>query len=265
MAGGSLRAMAAAARIGFRHHLAYRSEVVLQLASASLVVGLNGTLWTAAGAARPVIAGEPAEVWRGLVLVAWAGGAAVSTRVHEELGARFADGQIAADLLRPLPLSAGLWARDAGRAAASLLVGTLPLLVLCAVAFPAGLTLAPWQGGLWVASLALAHAANVGLSFLIGLAAMRVRNVVGLSYLKATLVSLFSGALIPLELFPSPLRFVAFCLPFHTFARSPAAVLLGREPALPLLLEQAAWAGGLWVVGVLAWRHAAHILTVEGG
>lgn len=259
------RALLAAARIGFQHHLAWRTEVVLHLVSAALVAALNGALWTAATAARPVFAGAPGELWRGTVLVAWAGVAAVATRVHEEIGGRFRDGQIASDLLRPLSLQSGTWARDAGRALAALLVGTLPLLLLCAVVFPLGLSTRPGTWALWVVSLGLAHAANFGLSFLIGLAAMRLQSVIGLSYVKATMVSLFSGALIPLDLFPAPVRVLAFALPFHTFARSPAAVLMEREPALPLLLEQAGWVLALWVGGALAWRRVARALTVEGG
>lgn len=262
---GTPRALLAAGRIGFRHHLAYKSEVLLQLLSASLVAALNGALWTAAATARPVIAGEAGESWRGLVLVSWVGVAAVATRVHEDIGGRFRDGQIAADLLRPVSLQAGTWARDAGRALACLLVGSAPLLVLVSLAIPLDLPRDPLTWALWACSLALAHWTNFGISFLLGLAAARLRNVVGLSYLKATLVSLLSGALLPLELLPPLARDIAFALPFHTMARSPAALLLGREPALPLLAEQLAWGLVLWGLGALGWRRVARGLTLEGG
>lgn len=261
----SLGPVLAAWRIGFRHHLAYRTEIALALLSGALVAGLNGTLWTAATAARPVFGGEPGEVWRGLVLVAWASVPAVATRVHEDIGGRIRDGQIAADLLRPLSLQVGTWARDAGRASACLLVGTLPLLGICAAAFPLGLAPSGPRWALWACSLGLAHLTNFGISFLLGLAVVRLRNVVGLSYLKATMVTLFSGALVPLELFPPVVRQIAFLLPFHAMGRSPAALLLGREPAASLLLEQAAWALSLWALGALAWRRVARVLVLEGG
>lgn len=261
----SLRPLLAALRIGFRHHLAYRSEVLLQLLSAVVVAGLNGSLWTAAAASRPVFGGATGVYWRGLILVSWAGMAAVATRVHEDLGFRFRDGQIVADLLRPLSLQAGIWARDAGRALASLLVGSVPLIALCALVVPLGLPSSPLRWALWAASLALAHLVNVGLSFLLGLAAARVRNVLGLSYVKATLVSLLSGALIPLELYPPAVRKIAFLLPFHAMARSPAALLLGVEGPARVLAEQALWAILLWALGAWAWRRTARALVVEGG
>lgn len=261
----SLRPLLAAWRIGFRHHLAYRTEIVLQLFSATMVAALNGMLWTAALVASPVFAGAPGEVWRGLVLVSWAGVPAVATRVHEDIGGRIRDGQIAADLLRPLSLQAGTWARDAGRASACLLVGSVPLLLITALATPLGLSPHPQRWALWAVSLGLAHLTNFGISFLLGLGVVRLRNVVGLSYLKATMVTLFSGALVPLELFPPAVQQVAFALPFHTMGRSPAAVLLGRGDAGALLLEQAAWALGLWALGALAWRRVSRGLVLEGG
>lgn len=259
------RALLAAWKVGFRHHLAYRTEIVLQLVSACLVAALNGTLWTAATAASPIFGGAPGERWRGLVLVSWAAVPAVATRVHEDIGGRIRDGQIAADLLRPLSLQAGTWARDAGRATACLLVGSLPLLAIIALVAPPGLPPRPLLWAAWALSLGLAHGVNFGISFLLGLAVARVRNVVGLSYLKATLVTLLSGALVPLELFPPVVRQIAFLLPFHTMGRSPAALLLQREPALPLLLEQAAWCLCLWTLGILAWRRVSRGLVLEGG
>lgn len=258
-------AMYAAARIGFRHHLAYRSEIALQLLSASMIAALNGSLWTAATASRPVIAGEPGQAWRGLVLVSWIGVATVATRVHEDIGGRFRDGQIAADLLRPLSLQAGAWARDAGRALACLLVNSAPLLVLCGLVIPLPAAIGASNLALWGLSLGLAQVCSFGVSFLIGLGAARLGNIVGLAYLKATLVALLSGAIVPLELFPRLAQSFAFALPFHAMARTPAMVLLGRGAAGPLLLEQAAWALALWVMGALAWRSIARSLTLEGG
>ena len=261
----TLAPLRAAAWIGFRHHLAYRAEIGIQLAAAGILAGLNGALWTAAAHATPMVAGAPTLGWRASVLVAWAGLGAVATKVHEDLGERFRDGQIAADLLRPLPLPALVYARDLGRATAAFLVQAVPLLALCTLAAPLGLPLTPGPWVAWVAALFGAHAVNVALSFLLGVGAFRLGSGTGLGYLKATLVSLFAGALLPLELFGPVLRTVAFCLPFHLLGRTPAAVLLGREPVGPLLLEQAAWATGLWGLGLWAWHRAARSFTVQGG
>lgn len=262
---GSRRALLAAARIGARHHLAYRTEVVMALISASLVAALNGSLWTAAMSATPTIGGLPTEQWRTRVLIAWVGIGAISTRVHEDIGGRFRDGQIAADLLRPLSLQAGSWARDLGRATAAFGVSALPLLALTGLFVPLRWPTHGYTWALWALSIALAHATNFGLSFLLGLVALRLKNVVGLSYLKATAVTLLSGALIPLELLPVGVRELAFVLPFQAMGRTPAMVFLEAGARGPLLGVQLLWALGLWIAGALAWRRVSNALTLEGG
>ena len=127
----------------------------------------------------------------------------------------------------------------------------------------------PTRASTWVltlVSLILGHATNYGLSFLVGVAALPMQNISGLTHLKSTLVSVFSGALIPLELFGPVLRPIVYALPFRAMAHTPATIFLERDTSVGLLLlSQAAWAGGLAVMGVLAWRAAARSLTVQGG
>lgn len=261
-----IRPSLAALRIGFRQVFAYRTEVVVQLLSASIVAGLNGSLWQAAIGRQATVAGVPGPEMLSYVVMAWVAVSFFATRVNEDIGLRFRDGQIAADLLRPLSLQLNCYARDLGRALAILMLQTTPLFVLCLVAFPVQLPKHPWTWGVWLVSLLLSHLANFGLSFAIGVAAFRLHNITGLTHLKATLVSIFSGALIPLELFGERWRPLIFALPFHSFAHTPASLFLERDVSVPgLLAEQAAWAAVLWGLGAFAWNRAAHAMTVQGG
>ena len=255
----------AAAALGFRHHLAYRAEVVIQLVAAGIIAALNGALWSAAAESAPVLGGVPTTAVRAGVLVAWAGIGAVATRVHEDMGERFRTGQIAADLVRPISLPGMIYARDLGRASAAFLVQAVPLLAISACFAPLGLPHEASRWLSWVAALLGAHLVNVALSFSLGIGAFRIGSATGLTHVKATLVSLFAGALLPLELFGPTLQAVARCLPFHLLGRTPALVLVGTEPVLPLLAEQAAWAVALWALGLWMWTRAARTFTVAGG
>ena len=187
------------------------------------------------------------------MLVAWAGIAAIATRVHEDLGERFRDGQIAADLLRPISLPAMVYARDLGRACAAFLVQALPLLALCSLAAPLGLPESPGRWIAWIAALFGAHLVNVAISFCLGVGAFRLGSATGLGYVKATLVSLFAGVLLPIELFGPGLRAVALALPFHLLGRTPSMVLLGTADLVPIFVELLAWAAILWALGLWLW------------
>ncbi len=261
-----MRAISAAFRIGFTHAFAYRAEVAIQLVSISIVAGLNGSLWSVVTHNRSELAGVPAEELLAYVLVAWVAVSFVATRVNEEIGRRFRDGHIATDLLRPMTLQSFWYARDLGRAFATLLLQTTPLFLGCLLLFDLPMPQHPSTWALTLLSLLLAHAINFGLSFLVGVAALPLHNISGLTHLKSTLVSVFSGALIPLELFGPTLRPLVYALPFRGMAHTPASLFLERDVSVVgLLAGQLAWAAALWILGVLAWNAAARTLTVQGG
>lgn len=261
-----MRAFLAAMRIGFAHTFAFRAEVAVQLVSAFLVAGLNGSLWRTAIQGRAQVAGVPSGEVLSYVVIAWVSVSFVATRVNEDVGRRVRDGQIASDLLRPMSFPLQCYARDLGRAFGSLFVQTLPLFAVTAAIFPTQLPARASTWVLWLASLVLAHAVNFGLSFLVGVAALPLHNVSGLTHLKSTLVAVFSGALVPLELFSPAVREVVFRLPFFAMAWTPASVFLERDvPLFELLGAQAAWALAMAALAAAGWWAAARTLTVQGG
>jgi len=116
----------------------------------------------------------------------------------------------------------------------------------------------PEQKIIWpvtLISLLLGHLVSFDMSFLIGLSAHRLRSVTGLSHIKGTLVSLFSGALVPLELFSPLWRPLIYALPFRAMAHSPCRIFLEAEAHWATVLGfQALWGLGLWGLGALFWR-----------
>lgn len=269
-AGRSARALArpmtASFRIGARAVFAYRAEALVTLFSASVMASLNGLLWSAATRGRAEIAGVPSDELLSYVVMAWVAVSFFASKVNEDIGRRFKEGQITADLLRPMSLQAQCYCRDVGRACATLFLLTTPMFFLGLFAFGINLPRRPETWLLWGISLLLSHAINFGLSFLVGLAAFPLKNISGLTHVKGTLVSIFSGALIPLDLYQGTLRSVVFMLPFHSMAHTPTCIFLERDVAvLGLLGEQAGWAAVLWLAGMVGWSRAQRVLTVQGG
>lgn len=260
-----MRPWVAALRVGFAHVFAFRAEVAIQLVSIAIVTALNGSLWAVATRGRETLGGVDAAELRAYSLVAWVAVSFVGSRVNEEIGRRVRDGQITTDLLRPMSLQDFWYARDLGRALATLLVQSVPLFIGAFLIFGIPLPTRPSTWALTMLSLILGHATNYGLSFLVGLAALPLQNVSGLTHLKSTLVSVFSGALIPIELFGPSLRPIVYALPFRALAHGPASIFLEREGAGDVLIFQAGWALTLWFVGAAAWRGASRMITVQGG
>lgn len=245
-------------RLGLVHRFTYRLEAAVAVVSALAVVVVNTSLWSAAGE----VAGMGRPALSTYVVVAWLASAVCGSRLEEQVGERFRTGFIAADLARPLDLQAWLMARDTGRALASAVLTAVPVFAVMALFFPLSLPpLATWP--LFGISLLLAASVGQQIGFLTGIAAFRLGHVAGVAHLKAALVILLSGAVVPVAAFPDAVRPVVLALPFQAIAHAPASVFLGAG-AGPLA-AQAAWALGLLVVCRLAWSGAVRRLVVLGG
>lgn len=254
-------------RLGASLVLAYRLEVVVMVLSASVVALLNWSLWTAIFDGRTAIAGRTAPELTTYVVVAFIVTTFYGTRIDEELARRFREGVIAVDLVRPWSLQAHYYFRDLGRAMVSLGLATLPLLAIALLVLPLrlpSLSLVP----LFLASLVLAHAIAFGIAWHVGLLSFRLRNATGLTHIKATLSSLLSGAVIPLDIYPDAVRIIALCLPFQGMSHTPANLFVGGfggSGLVQALLVQLLWAVVLALSGRVFFRSSVRHLVVQGG
>lgn len=250
--------------LGVRGALAYRTELVVRVVSGAVVGALTTAVWMGVTRGRAQVAGVPSPALVTYVLVAWLWATALATRVDAELAERARTGDLALDLLRPVPPQALAYWRDLGRTAATALVTTLPLLAGAALVVPVSL---PTRPGPWLAfalSLPISHAVSFGLAWLVGLGATLLRTGRGLLHLKGSVLALLSGALIPLEVYPDAVRAVVVWLPFAGLSHTPAALLTGRA-GVGLLAVQALWAAALLLLGQRAWAALTRRLVLQGG
>ena len=78
----------------------------------------------------------------------------------------------------------------------------------------------------------------------------------------------FSGYLVPIELFPPGLQEVAQWLPFHGQIGLPVEVLLGvhtRDVAFQWMVVQAGWILALGAVTTVLWRRGLKRFAAVGG
>lgn len=255
-------------QLGVKLVLAYRFEALVQLVSASVVALLNWSLWTAIYQGRDQVVGRSAAEMTTYVVVAWVITTFYGTRVDQTLSARFREGLIAVDLLRPWDLHLHHYFRDLGRAGVALVLTTLPLFLWTGTLLGLRGPRHWWTLPVFALSLLLAHAISFGFAWLVGIASFRLRNAAGLAHLKATIISVFSGSLIPLDLYPGFLRPLVLALPFQGMSHTPANLFTERIPLEHLwqpLAVQAAWAVGLFLLGRWAFRGALRAVVVQGG
>jgi ABC-2 type transport system permease protein len=178
----------------------------------------------------------------------------------------FWEGSLLSRYTRPLPVMMQLISETAGKWLPSLLMYSLPMLVLAPLfgiqALPASLL----SGLAFALSLVLAVALGFSMDFLFAALAVRLKNASWMAYtIRNAIVNLFSGVLIPFALLPWGIGGVLGLLPFGSLGSAPLSIYVGSGNALELLLVQLAWNAILWPFALLAFGKSQERMVSYGG
>jgi ABC-2 type transport system permease protein len=118
-------------------------------------------------------------------------------------------------------------------------------------------------------SLLLAFLISFSIDYFIGLLAFYSESIWGVSITKEIIVTVLSGALIPLQFFPDAIQNVLYWLPFQAIYHTPLMMITrpgqGLQVFLPMLLVQVVWAITLFVLARLFYNQAIKVLRIAGG
>jgi len=204
-------------------------------------------------------------VWLGQALLmtvaVWGGGST------DDLAERIRTGDVAVDLYRPVPVLWWYLAADLGRAAYHLLTRGLAPTVAGALLF--GLVVPSAAGLAWfLLSVVLAVVVSFALRFVFAATAFWLLDAAGMRVMAGVLALFFSGRVLPLVVFPEPLRSIALHLPWASYLQTPADVWLGHRTGTDLLGAlglQAVWAAALLGLCAVVLRAATRKVVVQGG
>ncbi len=262
----ALRAIPTLVRVGLAEAVAYRAEMLVWLLSTTMPLVMLA-LMTAVARDAPVGRFGEADFtayYLAALVVRLMTGAWVIWEVNFEIRG----GTLAYRLLRPIHPLVAYAAEN---------VGAMPLRVLAVVPIAAGAVLA--TGGerltrdpLLLAVFPLALVGAWLITFLamavIGALAFWVESSGGVFEVWLGLFGVFSGYLVPLELFPRWLEMTSRFLPFRYMLAFPVELVIGLTPrsvALGELAIQWAFVAVLGVAARLVWRAGLARFAAFGG
>ncbi len=118
-------------------------------------------------------------------------------------------------------------------------------------------------------SILLAVGVNFCVDFLVGIICFYTQSIWGVNIMKEVVVSLLSGATIPLAFFPEKFRMIVDLLPFQAIYNMPLQILTDKNMAgmdyIKSIGLQLFWLVVLYYAGKLFWKRSMRILTVNGG
>ncbi len=262
----TLRALPTLVRVGFAEAVAYRAEMLVWLLSTTMPLVMLA-LMTAVAREGPIGRFGKADFtayYLAALVVRLLTGAWVIWEVNFEIR----QGTLASRLLRPLHPLVAYAAENVGAMPMRLALVVPLAIAAVAIAGPSHVTHDP----LLLAAFPLAVVGAWLITFLamavIGALAFWVESSGGLFEVWLGLFGVFSGYLIPLELFPHWLAVLARFLPFRYMLAFPVEMVVGMTPRAAALGElgvQWLFVGALGLAAREAWRHGLRRFAAYGG
>jgi ABC-2 type transport system permease protein len=186
-----------------------------------------------------------------------------------ELSDRIRTGDVAADLLRPVPPVTAYLAADLGRALHGMLTRFVPPMIVGLIFFPI-VTPARWQTlPLFTLSIVLAVIGSFACRFLVNATAYWLHDARGPVMLWTLSSGVLVGLYFPLRLLPDWATIPLWVLtPFPGLMQTTLDVLVERDPPAVqagLVALQAVWAVLLLLLAGHVQRRAERKLVVQGG
>lgn len=255
-------------RRSFRRGLTYRAaalaglvtNVFFGLVRASILVALYGGREQVAGLSLQEVVTYTGLTQAVIVYLSIFGWYDLMNAVHQ--------GEVAADLLKPMRLFTFWLAQDLGRALVGLILRGLTIMLVYALVFDLTYPTGAVQWGALVAALALSWLLSFAYRFLVNLAAFWSPDAKGIGRFAFVIVMFFSGFLMPLRFFPDWVQTLAYLTPFPHMLNTVVEVYLGvvtGSALLQALLAQTLWAVGLVALCQLVLARATRRLVVLGG
>lgn len=266
-------------RTAFLKLMAYRMRYVTGIATYAVFVGVHYFIWRAVFAAREVAPGERLD---GLSLaelttylaVGYMARAAYYNNLDSEIAARFQNGDVVMDLLRPIDFHGNWLSQAIGETAFRIVFFALPMSLVIVPLFgvqpPAG-------DGWWQFPVlfAIAFLVFAELNLLTGTCSFFLEDITGLMSLKRNLLMLASGLMVPLHYLEGLIGRggveAVTALPFALIGYYPVIAYVGRlgtdgiRGFDQILMLAAVWLVVLRVVNVWMWSVARRRLEVQGG
>lgn len=185
-----------------------------------------------------------------------------------EMGRNIQSGKIVLDLLKPMKYRSYLFWSYSGSFVTSFLFTFLPtFIVVTAVtngAIPLKINLL-----YFILSVVMAVIINYSIDFIVGTICLYTESIWGINIMKQVIVTLLSGATIPIAFFPEPLKSIVLYLPFQSIYNAPLTLLLDGSPEtedlLMILGTQIFWCIVMTAASKLFWKVSIRQITVNGG
>ncbi|MDD6491965.1 MAG: ABC-2 family transporter protein [Firmicutes bacterium] len=268
--GISLKGYMAVLKGSIMQGLSFRASTYLRIAGNLVYLVIIYFLWKAIFASSPTDTVNGMTFYDTMIYLVLAAAMFnfMDTFVVWWIGDDYQTGEIVLYLTKPIDYQPYLFCARFGNCVISFFVTFMPTFII--VYFVTrGSILLGINMLFFVVSILLATAVNFCVDFFVGTICFYTQSVWGVNIMKEVVVSLLSGATIPLAFFPAGLRRVVDVLPFQAIYHIPLHVLTDKTMNIVDYMSsigiQLLWIAVMLGISRLFWKVSVKGLTVNGG
>jgi ABC-2 type transport system permease protein len=260
------RALPTLIRVGFAEAVAYRAEMLVWVLSTTMPLIMLG-LWSAVAADAPVGRFDQRDFlayFLATFIVRQLTGAWVAWQMSFEVRT----GTLSMRLLRPLHPMVSYAVENVAALPLRLVVALPVALLALGLLGTRTLPHSPLLWAVWLVSVLGGWLITFLANAIIGCLALWTGSSIKLMDVWLVSFMVFSGYLVPVELFPGPLRTLVAWLPFRYQIGFPVEVMTGAyalPSALAMLARQWAFVLGLLLLAMFIWRRGLRRFAAYGG
>ena len=183
--------------------------------------------------------------------------------INEDMAHSIRNGKINKELLNPLTYFQYYFGMNLGELAFALVVG-IATFIICnifwSVSFPVSI--------LFIIVILLGIPITFFLQMIAGTVGFYSNSIWGMQILRQAIISIFSGIIAPITLFPGWFQTLANILPFKELIYTPINIWLGEISIVevwPIIIKQIIWGIILYIVAKIFFNHAIKKVTINGG
>lgn len=255
-------------KIKIQSCFAYRFDVISSLFLQSLVMLSVSFFWISIYGNRSEVVGITQKDMLIYTIIAMLMSTAFDIGVEDKITEGVNDGSVVMDMIKPVHLFGMYIMEDVGKSIASLIQKGIPILIIGSLCICVPVAKSPSCFILFIISLCISYLINWLLAALFGIWIFKAISVGPMRAVKAHIIKLLSGSVIPLWFFPDQIQTVMKCLPFPYIYQLPLGIYIGKFGTQELIGQmsiQLAWLVALAIIFGFVQRKLASFILVQGG
>lgn len=257
-------------RLGILETVQWRLTLFVMVLGNLLYLTLIYFLWKAifASSGTDVVNGMTFEMTMVYLVLASSLYGVVELYLVWEIGRNIQSGKIVLDLLRPFKYKQFVFWENSGVLVVNFIVTFIPTFIIVAVMTKGTIPMG-WNLVYFFAAFIFSIIINYNIDFIVGTICLYTESIWGINIMKQMIVSLLSGATIPLAFFPERAVNVIKYLPFRAIYDTPLTLLMTRNPSPEDVLSKLGmslfWVVAISLFSAVFWRISVKQVTVNGG